>query len=219
MKKFIINTLATLQIIAIIVSGIIVIILKTAMNINFFENFYSKNNLAIKLDISYNKLIFYTNNLLEYLKGNTQLDSTWYSNKDILHMVDVKNLYDFSMYFAILLITLTLILLVITYIIDKTYFLYTPIKIFNKVFIIFFIIIVLLTITAIQNFNYFWIKFHEIIFTNDLWLLDPRESNLIKMVPEEFFFELVIKIIINILIYLTSLIVIRQIVKKILKIK
>lgn len=219
MKKLIINTLATLQIIAIIVSGIIFIILKTAMNINFFENFYSKNSLALKLDISYNKLIFYTNNLLEYLKGNTQLDSTWYSNKDILHMIDVKNLYDFSMYFAILLITLTLILLVITYIIDKTYFLYTPIKIFNKVFIIFFIIIVLLTITAIQNFNYFWIKFHEIIFTNDLWLLDPRESNLIKMVPEEFFFELVIKIIINILIYLTSLIVIRQIVKKILKIK
>lgn len=219
MKKLIINTLATLQIIAIIVSGIIFIILKTAMNINFFEKFYLKNNLALKLGISYNKLIFYTNNLLEYLKGNTQLDSTWYSNKDIFHMVDVKNLYDFSMYFAILLITLTLILLVITYIIDKTYFLYTPIKIFNKVFIIFFIIIVLLTITAIQNFNYFWIKFHEIIFTNDLWLLDPRESNLIKMVPEEFFFELVIKIIINILIYLTSLIAIRQIVKKFLKIK
>ncbi|MBF0714707.1 lipoprotein intramolecular transacylase Lit [Gemelliphila palaticanis] len=219
MKKLIINILATLQIIAIIVSGIIFIILKTAMNINFFENFYSKNNLALKLDISYNKLIFYTNNLLEYLRGNTQLDSNWYSNKDILHMIDVKKLYNFSIYFAILLIILTLISLVITYIIDKDNFLYTPIKIFSKVFIIFFIIIVLLTIIAIQNFNYFWIKFHEIIFTNDLWLLDPKESNLIKMVPEEFFFELVIKIIINILIYLTSLIVIRQIVKKILKIK
>ena len=46
----------------------------------------------------------------------------------------------------------------------------------------------------------FWIKFHTTIFTNDLWLLSPSESNLIKMVPEEFFISLITKIIIYILI-------------------
>lgn len=35
----------------------------------------------------------------------------------------------------------------------------------------------------------FWI-FHELIFTNDLWLLDPKTSVLINIVPEPYFIHL-----------------------------
>lgn len=37
------------------------------------------------------------------------------------------------------------------------------------------------------SFERAFIRFHEILFTNDLWLLDPRTSAMIRMYPERFF--------------------------------
>ena len=51
-----------------------------------------------------------------------------------------------------------------------------------------------LGIWAYVDFNAFWTMFHEILFTNDLWLLDPRVSIMINMFPEEFWFGMVIRI-------------------------
>lgn len=40
---------------------------------------------------------------------------------------------------------------------------------------------------AVTDFERFFIFFHEIAFTNDLWLLDPRTDLLIRLMPETFF--------------------------------
>ena len=45
----------------------------------------------------------------------------------------------------------------------------------------------ILGVVIVLNFQGFFVLFHEIFFRNDLWLLDPRESILINMVPEPFF--------------------------------
>ena len=37
------------------------------------------------------------------------------------------------------------------------------------------------------DFNALFIRFHELVFTNDLWLLDPETDALIRMLPEPFF--------------------------------
>ena len=42
------------------------------------------------------------------------------------------------------------------------------------------------------DFNAAFIKFHEIFFDNDLWLLDLRTDVLIQMFPEEFFNEMAV---------------------------
>ena len=44
-------------------------------------------------------------------------------------------------------------------------------------------------IFAIVGFESAWERMHEIIFTNDLWLLDPRTDRLIQMFPESFWEE------------------------------
>ena len=36
--------------------------------------------------------------------------------------------------------------------------------------------------------------FHEIFFDNDLWIFDPAEDYMIRMLPEGFFFDFVIRI-------------------------
>ena len=44
-------------------------------------------------------------------------------------------------------------------------------------------------ILALVGFESAWERLHEIVFTNDLWLLDPRTDRLIQMFPESFWEE------------------------------
>lgn len=44
------------------------------------------------------------------------------------------------------------------------------------------------------NFHELFVRFHELAFTNDLWLLDPVEDVLIRILPEAFFSEIAMEI-------------------------
>lgn len=56
------------------------------------------------------------------------------------------------------------------------------------------VLIVLLGIGVSQNFNAIFTKFHEIFFDNDLWIFDPAEDYMIRMLPEGLFYDMVIRI-------------------------
>ncbi len=59
---------------------------------------------------------------------------------------------------------------------------------------------VITAIPLIINFNYFFVKFHEIVFSNDYWIFNPIIDPVIKMLPEEIFFNIGIFILAIILI-------------------
>ena len=40
---------------------------------------------------------------------------------------------------------------------------------------------------AALDFSTFWTSFHKLLFTNDLWLMDPNTSIMIQMFPAQFF--------------------------------
>ena len=214
MKKFFTTFLIIIQCFSLFISSILAVIFYVCFDINFYKNFYQKENLASSIGTSSDSLINNTQNLLNYLNKKEQLNTDWFSEKDILHMVDVQNLYTFSYNIMIYcLLTLIISTIIIILILRGKSLLYIT-KIFNKVLLLFIVLVGGLSAVIAYNFNYFWIKFHTTLFSNDLWLLSPSESNLIKMVPEEFFISLITKIIIYILILFillfTSNIVIRK---------
>lgn len=51
---------------------------------------------------------------------------------------------------------------------------------------------------AATGFTDFWTHFHELFFNNDLWLLDPATDFMIRICPESLFFDLVIRIVLEI---------------------
>lgn len=214
MKKFFTTFLIIIQCFSLFISSILAVIFYVCFDINFYKNFYQKENLASSIGTSSDSLINNTQNLLNYLNKKEQLNTDWFSEKDILHMVDVQNLYTFSYNIMIYcLLTLIISTIIIILILRGKSLLYIT-KIFNKVLLLFIVLIGGLSTIIAYNFNSFWIKFHTTLFSNDLWLLSPSESNLIKMVPEEFFISLITKIIAYILILFillfTSNIVIRK---------
>lgn len=214
MKKFFTTFLIIIQCFSLFISSILAVIFYVCFDLNFYKDFYQKENIADYIDTSSDNLINNTQNLLNYLNKKEQLNTDWFSEKDILHMVDVQNLYTFS--YSIMIycfITFILSTIIIILILRGKSLLYIT-KIFNKVLLLFIVLIGGLSTIIAYNFNSFWIKFHTTLFSNDLWLLSPSESNLIKMVPEDFFVNLIIRIIIYILILFillfTSNIVIRK---------
>lgn len=214
MKKFFTTFLIIIQCFSLFISSILAVIFYICFDINFYKNFYQKENLASYIGTSSDNLINNTQNLLNYLNKKEQLNTDWFSEKDILHMVDVQNLYTFSHNIMIYcLLTLIISTIIIILILRGKSLLYIT-KIFNKVLLLFIVLVGGLSAVIAYNFNSFWIKFHTTLFSNDLWLLSPSESNLIKMVPEEFFISLITKIITYILILFillfTSNIVIRK---------
>ena len=214
MKKFFTTFLIIIQCFSLFISSILAVIFYVCFDINFYKDFYQKENLASSIGTSSDNLINNTQNLLNYLNKKKQLNTDWFSEKDILHMVDVQNLYTFCHSIMIYcFITFILSTIIIILILRGKSLLYIT-KIFNKVLLLFIVLVGGLSAVIAYNFNSFWIKFHTTLFSNDLWLLSPNESNLIKMVPEEFFISLITKIIIYILILFillfTSNIVIRK---------
>ena len=54
-------------------------------------------------------------------------------------------------------------------------------------------VIVLIILMKIDFYKYFTV-FHEIFFTNDLWLLDPAADRLINIFPQDFFTDMAFSI-------------------------
>lgn len=200
MKKFFTTFLIIIQCFSLFISSILAVIFYVCFDLNFYKDFYQKENIADYIDTSSDNLINNTQNLLNYLNKKEQLNTDWFSEKDILHMVDVQNLYTFShniMIYCFITFILSTIIIILN--LRGKSLLYIT-KIFNKVLLLFIVLVGGLSTVIAYNFNSFWIKFHTTLFSNDLWLLSPNESNLIKMVPEEFFISIITKIIIYILI-------------------
>lgn len=218
MNKYLRQTLIVIQNFSLFISAILGIIFYNCFNLDFYKNFYLRENLAPSINTTDDELINNTTNLLEYLTNKAELNTTWFSEKDILHMKDVRVLYNVGfnlMIFFIIIFILSTILIALVY---KNYTMFYITKTFNKTLLAFIILIIVLAGIISYNFNSFWIKFHQLLFSNDLWLLSPDESNLIKMVPEKFFISLITTIILHILILFVSLFVLNNIFKKKFKI-
>ena len=214
MNKYIRQTLIVFQNFSLFISAILGIIFYNCFNLNFYKNFYSKGNLTANIGTTSDELINNTSNLLDYLNSKAELNTSWFTEKDILHMKDVKTLYNVGFYTMIFFIAIFIISTILIMFLYKNYTMFYITRTFNKTLLAFIVLIIVLASIISYNFNSFWIRFHQLLFSNDLWLLSPDESNLIKMVPEEFFISLITTIILHILLLFIALFVLNNIFKK-----
>ena len=62
-------------------------------------------------------------------------------------------------------------------------------NIFKEVSKLLIIIPIVVAIPLIINFQKSFVIFHEIMFSNDYWIFDPKLDPVINILPEEFFFH------------------------------
>lgn len=170
-------------------------------DLEFFEDKYHEYDIPSETGIEKKDLMFITEELLEYLKGNRD-DIIIYKNvygekeqifeeRELLHLEDVKEL--FKKGFIIRNLTF------LAFIISILYFLkYNRKKLPKALIVTSLLPIALFTILSILlalDFNKYFTYFHKILFDNDLWLLNPKTDILIQMYPLQFFYSIAYKIV------------------------
>lgn len=174
-----------------------------AFDKSYYDAQYEKFEVAQDIGISKPDLMTATGYMLDYLNDkrddlNFQMpikgvQQEFFSERDKLHMIDVKNLFvggklirNIAFWYCILFAG------------AAAYKLKNRSRSFSKLFIFAFAagivpIILLVILMNIDFYKYFTI-FHEIFFNNDLWQLDLKKDRLINMYPEAFFSNIAFKI-------------------------
>ena len=170
----------------------------------FYASQQNKLNIAQTIGVDDEDLDKMTSVLLGYLKHENDdlfveakvngINREIFNQKEKDHMIDVLNLYDGAILvrnICLLVMVGCLLILLSKHKVANLGFYY------NKTLIFFAMVFAFIGMFCLIDFNTFWMSFHELFFPmNDLCLLDPRTDILIMMVPEEFFFNLVTRIII-----------------------
>lgn len=110
-----------------------------------------------------------------------------YSEDEIHHMVDVYYLYQgFAMFQPAGIVCAAIILLIGRYA-KKNALPNIPLRSFLYGLGLFVLMGGGLALWAVLDFTSFWTAFHLAFFSNDLWLMDPRVSRMIRICPEHLF--------------------------------
>ena len=125
-----------------------------------------------------------TQELLDYLRGeNDILDTTFFNLKEQEHLRDVKHLFG----------SLSLLFYASFFLFLSLFFIYGE-KTLGKLFITTGLTAVGITLLFFLTFKFafdsLFLWFHNIAFTNTLWLLTPGVDNLIAFFPEVFFYDM-----------------------------
>ncbi|MDD5331522.1 MAG: TIGR01906 family membrane protein [Candidatus Nanoarchaeia archaeon] len=171
-------------------------------NENFYDKQFDKN--GVYDSFGKEKVIEENNNLINYLQGKGELDTKFFNEKEKLHLKDVKDL----IVAANVLFYLCLIFIVfyIIYFIKKKEFRLLKNSLWFSVLTVFFILFLFL----IFDFSSLFIKFHELFFSNNLWILDPLKDNLIVMFPETFFYSIFTEMIMDIILICLFLVLVNS---------
>jgi len=160
-------------------------------NQSFYEKEFQKNNVyetfpeqTVDIEVG---------NLFNYLINDKKLDTTFFNEKEKSHLKDVKDMIDSAINLLLILILLFFILLIYFYNTKQLIIFFNSLMLGSFLSIFLILIIFLL---SLSNFDDLFLNFHLISFNNDLWLLNPETDNLIKLFPQQFFYDALSRIVI-----------------------
>lgn len=164
----------------------------------YYEKEYAKYNVTEDVHMEMDDLLDVTHEMMAYLRGNradlhvpTIVDGQpreFFNEREIAHMEDVRGLFLAAIAIRrgclIAIVAGILLLLALKADIKRV----LPSTICAGT-LLFFAALSALALIISTNFTKYFVIFHEIFFSNDLWILDPSTDLLINIVPEPFFVD------------------------------
>ncbi len=170
-----------------------------AFDKSFYVQQYKKNNLYAhfsreEADKVTDKLLSY----LRYEKMNVQIDTPFFNDKEKRHLVDVKDLLQKESFYCTVLTFIFVLVVIILYFSNDLRITsrITYGTLFFNAGVVGLSMMLTLGILSILNFSMVWTSFHRLVFSNNLWMLNPATDNLIVLFPEAFFNAVVTKLFI-----------------------
>lgn len=179
----------------------------------FYEKEYAKYNVTASLHMEMEDVMKVTDHMMDYLIGKEEelsivtmvegKEQDFFNEQDRLHMWDVQNLFLGGLKLRNLLMIAVIVLLVFLGVRKAELKQVLP-RAYTQAFLVFLGILAFLGIAFTVDFTKCFTIFHEIFFTNDLWLFDARYDYMIRMLPEGFFADMVVRIVVFFLAFLAA---------------
>lgn len=147
--------------------------------ISFNQNWYRAEFDQLK--IIENPIL--VDNLFLYLNEQEELEKTFYTEREILHLLDIKSLVKVEKFITVILASITFLILLLILIMQKFKEFIRTIFFANTLALIIYII---LSLIIYLNFEFIFIKFHQVAFNNGYWMLNPTDSLIITFPPQLF---------------------------------
>ena len=189
--------------------SIIAALLITSFEIAMYADFdvyrqeYEKYDVLSDLDMTMDDVMYVTHEMMDYLRGEGDTlsvmttvegqEQDFFNEQDRFHMGEVRDLFIGGLNIrlgACAAAVLCILFLVITRadikkIIPGSYWIALGVT---------GAAVLLIGIAAVVDFNAVFVQFHHIFFDNDLWIFDPAEDYMIRMLPEGLFYDMVLRI-------------------------
>ena len=189
--------------------ALIAALLITSFEIAMYADFdvyrqeYEKYDVLSDLDMTMDDAMDVTRQMMAYLRGEgdtlsviTTVDGReqdFFNEQDRFHMGEVRDLFIGGLNIrtgALVIAVLCILLLILT----KADLKKTVPAGYQAALAVTAAALLFLGIACAVDFNAVFVKFHHIFFDNDLWIFDPAEDYMIRMLPEGLFFDMVVRI-------------------------
>ena len=111
-----------------------------------------------------------------------------FNQREIDHMVDVRELMNKLWRLHEIVFLLIIIRLIISFLSERKEALLNISREIRMSGMLSVIFLVSIGVFSLLLFDQFFLQFHEIFFSNDLWRLDPKADRLIQIYPQKFWF-------------------------------
>ena len=169
----------------------------------FYKKEYEKYRVTDDLNMKIDNVMAVTEHMMAYLIGKeeklsivTDVDGEYqdfFNEQDRLHMADVRNLFLGGLKlrnYAVILATILMIVLMA----KKADFRRLVPQGYLQALFVYLILAAILGVAMSIDFTSCFTLFHKLFFTNNLWIFDPETDYMIRMLPEGFFSDMVIRV-------------------------
>lgn len=204
MKKYLYILLAAVAAVSFITAGLLTAFEAAVYgDFDYYQKEYEKYEVAQALDMDMPEIMRVTEYMMSYLRGGEEelsivaevegKEQDFFNEQDRFHMGEVRDLFLGGLTLrntAVVILFLSVGLLVLLK--GKVNRLLP--RVYQGTMGIILLLVVVGGGVISQDFNKYFVIFHEIFFDNDLWIFDPATDYMIRMLPEGFFYDMTMRI-------------------------
>ncbi len=168
-----------------------------------YEREYEKYDVLSELDMTMDDAMYVTHEMMDYLRGDRETLSVvidvdgkrqdFFNQQDRFHMSEVRGLFLGGMAIragacvsmVVCIILLLLMKADVRRILPSSYLIALAAVGLS---------LAVAGVMALVDFNAVFVMFHHLFFDNDLWIFDPAEDYMIRMLPEGLFADMAARI-------------------------
>lgn len=204
MRKTLAITLLALGLFVFILCAAFTVVQLTASETAWFEQEFTKLSLADEMGMTLGDLGASIRTLVDYMNGNTETIDVLVTvngqqlrmydlDIEIIHMREVRDLWQWFMGARSMGLFLALILCLLGVVLDGKDAVRNACFGYFWALGLFLVLVAFVGTWAAMNFDSFWTAFHRLVFPDsENWLL-PANSRMIQMLPSQLFYDLVLR--------------------------